>query len=59
MFCKRLTYITLIFNHKVAICANLGKTIFANFRNCSKGIFGNHLTAKDCQNVKFCDIVEI
>ena len=24
-----------------------------------KGIFGNHLTANGCQNVKLCNIVEI
>ena len=26
--------------------------------NSSKGILGNRLTANDCQNAKFCDIVE-
>ena len=41
VFYKRLTYITLICNHKVAaVHAYLRNTFFANFENCSKDIFG-------------------
>ena len=40
-FCQRPTYITLICNYKAAaICAHFRITFFANFQNCSKGIFG-------------------
>ena len=42
------TYISQIFTIYMA-----DKKLFvANFGNYSKGIFGNHLTANGCQNVK-------
>ena len=32
---------------------------FTDFGNHFKGIFSNHLTVNGCQNVEFCDFVEI
>ena len=74
VFCKQLTYVTLICNRRTAILqtAKIKYLIYLRvtiqlkkkFFNKISGIvqrefFGNHLTANGCQNVKFCVIIEI
>ena len=54
VFCKQVTYVTLICNHKSAIRSYFREKYFANFSNCSRAFLAN-----GCQNVKLCNMLEI
>ena len=51
--------INISYIYSLNILTREKKNLFGNFRNHSKGIFGNHLTANGCQNINFCNTVKI